>query len=46
MKNNILSTLFFFLLFSQNIFAQILEPISWEFQNLSKNILRKKKKEK
>ena len=32
MKNNILSTLFFFLLFSQNIFAQILEPISWEFR--------------
>ena len=32
MKNNILSTLLFFLLFSQNIFAQILEPISWEFR--------------
>ena len=32
MKNNILSILFFFLFFSQNVFAQILEPISWEFR--------------
>ena len=32
MKNNILSILFFFLFFSQNVFAQILEPISWDFR--------------
>ena len=31
MKNNIFVKLFFFILFTQNIFAQILEPISWEF---------------
>ncbi len=31
MKNSIFATLFL-LLFNQNIFAQILEPISWEFR--------------
>ena len=31
MKNSILAKLLIFILFTQNIFAQILEPISWEF---------------